>query len=415
MTAVLATLRGTLPTERLDHARVVAALLFVLAAGLAFSITLSETTLVVLALVLVVGVSSDAVRRAPLIAPVAAFAGWTVVTAALSAEPADSLRATKTLLPLATMWVVLAALPSSVAARRFATALFVAVTAAALSSIVQVVTCPADGGYGAGPSIPVVGGFFRKCARAHAFFSIYMTLAGVLTVVLTLTLTRLRTVTRPLLATAAWLIGAVALGLTLVRGAWLGFVVGAGLMLSLMRRRLLAVAVLVVLVAAALAMPTVHRRIETIGDPADDTTRDRVAMLRGGLRLIREHPLAGVGPGQVKRLYPVYAPPEALRRHTSHLHNTPLQIAVERGLVGLALWLWIFLAFFVRAGRVLRRVPPAAVADRALVVGALAAVAAFLVSGLFEYNFGDTEVLLVTLAVMALPFVVERELESRAA
>jgi hypothetical protein len=37
------------------------------------------------------------------------------------------------------------------------------------------------------------------------------------------------------------------------------------------------------------------------------------------------------------------------------------------------------------------------------------------VSGLFEYNFGDTEVLLVTLAVMALPFVVERELESRAA
>ena len=111
----------------------------------------------------------------------------------------------------------------------------------------------------------------------------------------------------------------------------------------------------------------------------------------------------------------MYAPPEALRRHTSHLHNTPLQIAVERGLVGLALWLWIFLAFFVRAGRILRRVPPGAAADRALVAGALAAVAAFLVSGLFEYNFGDTEVLLVTLAVMALPFVVERELEGRAA
>ena len=84
-------------------------------------------------------------------------------------------------------------------------------------------------------------------------------------------------------------------------------------------------------------------------------------------------------------------------------------------MVGLALWLWMFLAFFVRAGRVLRRVPPAAVGDRALVVGALAAVAAFLVSGLFEYNFGDTEVLLVTLAVMALPFVVERELASRTA
>lgn len=138
-------------------------------------------------------------------------------------------------------------------------------------------------------------------------------------------------------------------------------------------------------------------------------------MLAAGLRLVREHPIAGVGPGQVKRLYPAYAPPEAMRRHTSHLHNTPLQIAVERGLVGLALWFWIFAAFFARAWGVLRRVPGDAVADRALVVGALAAVTAFLVAGLFEYNFGDTEVLLVTLSVMALPFVVERDLAGRPA
>jgi len=181
------------------------------------------------------------------------------------------------------------------------------------------------------------------------------------------------------------------------------------------RRRLLAVALVVVLVAAALAMPPVHRRLGTIGDPADDTTRDRLAMLVGGLRLVGEHPVVGVGPGQVKRLYPAYAPPEALRRHTSHLHNTPLQIAVERGLVGLGLWFWIFVAFFVGAGRILRRLPATATADRALVIGALASVAAFLVSGVFEYNFGDTEVLLVALAAMALPFVIERDLEGRAA
>jgi len=185
--------------------------------------------------------------------------------------------------------------------------------------------------------------------------------------------------------------------------------------MALARRRVLALALLLAVPLGALAIPIVHHRLATIGDTTDDTTRDRLAMLVGGLMLAREHPVTGVGPGQVKRLYPIYAPPEALRRHTSHLHNTPLQIAVERGLVGLAFWLWIFVAFFVRAGRVLRRVPAAATADRALVIGALAAVTAFLVSGLFEYNFGDTEVLLVALAVMALPFVVERQLEARAA
>jgi len=36
----------------------------------------------------------------------------------------------------------------------------------------------------------------------------------------------------------------------------------------------------------------------------------------------------------------------------------------------------------------------------------MAAIAAFLVAGLFEYNFGDTEVLLVAVALMALPFTV---------
>jgi len=38
------------------------------------------------------------------------------------------------------------------------------------------------------------------------------------------------------------------------------------------------------------------------------------------------------------------------------------------------------------------------------VLGSLAAVVAFLVAGLFEYSFGDTEVLLVAMALMALPF-----------
>ena len=390
--------------------RVIDVLLVVLAIGLAFSITLSELTLLVLAVMLAAGASAAPWQRPALAAPLLAFAGWSIVAAALSAQPAESLRATKTLLPLATLWIVAAMLPSAGAARRFATTVFVTVSIAALFAIAQVATCPPDGGYVSPPRIPVVGVFFNKCVRAHAFFSIYMTLAGVLLVVLLLTLPRLRSFSRVALAAAAWLAGVVALGLTLVRGAWLGFAAGIGVVLLLARRRVLTLALLVALPLVAVAIPTVQHRMRTIGDAADETTRDRLAMWRGGLRMVVEHPLTGVGPGQVKRLYPTYAPPEALRRHTSHLHNTPLQIAAERGLIGLALWLWIFVAFFIRVGRVLCRMPVTSTADRALVVGSLAAVAAFLVSGLFEYNFGDTEVLLVMLGVMALPFVVEREL-----
>ena len=81
----------------------------------------------------------------------------------------------------------------------------------------------------------------------------------------------------------------------------------------------------------------------------------------------------------------------------------------SRGLPGLAAWIAIWVGFFGGAWRVFRRIPPADEGARALVLGSMAAIAAFLVAGLFEYNFGDTEVLLVALSLMALPFIVERD------
>ena len=79
----------------------------------------------------------------------------------------------------------------------------------------------------------------------------------------------------------------------------------------------------------------------------------------------------------------------------------------SRGILGLAAWLGLFGAFFVRAVRAARRAREPR--DRALVTGAIAAIAGFLVAGLFEYNFGDTEVLLVALFMMSIVFVIERE------
>ena len=82
---------------------------------------------------------------------------------------------------------------------------------------------------------------------------------------------------------------------------------------------------------------------------------------------------------------------------------------VERGLLGLITWLWIFVAFLVRGLALMRRLPAEATVDRGLVLGSLAAVVTCLVGGLFEYNFGDTEVQLVALALMAQPFALARD------
>jgi O-antigen ligase len=389
------------------------ALLLALVAGLAASITLSQASLVALAVWLLWrSRAGDAVPGGwPLAAPILGFAGWTIVSAALSGAPADSLLTTKSLLSLAAFWIVLRALPDAERARWFSTALFVAVTVAAVFAIVQVGTCSETRLDRVDPAWPaMLRSWFGKCRRGHGFFSIYMTLAGVLSLALMLMLPRLRTLSsNRVLAGAAWIVGALALGLTYVRGAWIGFATGVLTLAITLPRQVAVLAGVVVVAAGALLAPGILERVGTMGSFADDTSRDRLAMLSTGLRLVREHPVLGVGPGQVKRLYPEYAPPEALRRRTSHVHNTPLQIAVERGVVGLALWVAIFVEFFSASVRVLRRLPAEAVADRAVVAGSIAGIAAFLVAGVFEYNFGDMEVLLVALSIMALPFVIDRD------
>jgi len=372
--------------------------------GLAGSITLAELALGAL---LVLVLFSGRLRRPPLLASIAAFAAWTAVSALASPRPLESLVEARGVLWLVGIGVLVAALDDARDAHRFATGLFIAVSAVALVAIVQVAACPP-----APPDVPVLARFLRKCGRARGFFSIYMTLAGVLMLVLVGAVPRLTAAGRHLAwAGPAWAAGLVALGLTYVRGAWVGFAVGAAGSVAFLRRDRLVLAVVVAVIVVAIAVPGVSHRIgRTTLD--NETTRDRLAMLSGGLRMVRDHPLVGVGPGQVKHAYPTYAPPEALRRATSHLHNTPLQIAVERGVIGLGLWVWIFVAWFRRAVRVWRALPGQA--DRALALGALLAIAAFITAGLFEYNFGDTEVLLVACAAMALPFVLARSLDAPA-
>ena len=119
-------------------------------------------------------------------------------------------------------------------------------------------------------------------------------------------------------------------------------------------------------------------------------------------------PLTGIGPGQVRRVYPDYAAPEVANKHRGHLHSSPIQILVERGILGLATWLGFFAAFFLHARGIHQRVAGDARAS-ALVTGAIAATAGFLASGLFEHNFGDSEVLLAATFVMSLALVVDPE------
>jgi O-antigen ligase len=158
-----------------------------------------------------------------------------------------------------------------------------------------------------------------------------------------------------------------------------------------------------VLIAVFLLAPTeIRGRIRSITDLTDRTNRDRIAMARAGVRIVRDSPILGLGPDMVQPYYPLYRDPDAPRWTVPHLHNNVLQIAAANGLFAAAAYLAILGLFFARVVLLLRRETRP---DRAaLWAGALLAGAALAVAGLFEYNFGDTEVEMSTLLVLAVPF-----------
>ena len=87
-----------------------------------------------------------------------------------------------------------------------------------------------------------------------------------------------------------------------------------------------------------------------------------------------------------------------------HLHNVPLQIAAERGLPALAVWIAFVVVLTMGVFRLFRSSQ-----DRVLPAAALAAVAAMIAAGMFEYNFGDSEFLMLFLVIVTLPFAAARQ------
>ena len=241
--------------------------------------------------------------------------------------------------------------------------------------------------------------------RPEGAMSHYMTYSGLLMLVICAAAARLifgrRGRTWPALVMPALI---VALALTLGRSAWIGASVAIALLLALKDLKLTVLLPVFIAILFAIAPGTVTRRVMSIFDPQEPTNQDRLAMIEIGARIVHDHPLTGVGPNMIPRVYEQYRPDYAINRVNPHLHNVPLQIAAERGLPALAIWLWFIVSLVAAHVRLFR-----SQTDKVPAAAALAAVAAMLAAGLFEYNFGDSEFLMLFLVLVTLPLAAARD------
>ncbi|MBI1724207.1 MAG: O-antigen ligase family protein [Candidatus Tectomicrobia bacterium] len=333
-------------------------------------------------------------NRFPLKWPWLLFAVLTLASAFTSGHPWQSLWDSRKLAQILLFYFALNAVQDEWEADRLVKALFAAAALASAWTLGWALPGPLD-----------------LAHRMSGFFSIYMTLGGYLVAVGAVALAYLFVAggdgRRRWIYLAAALMGGALVG-TFSRNAWIGLAVSVLIIgLAERSRKVLAAAAAAAAVAWIIFPQPVRDRFFSLADPKDATRVERFLMWRSGLRIALDHPLLGVGPGQIKKEFPAYADPRAGKRRTGHLHNNFLHLAAERGFPALAAWLWAWAGYFWLMARRLKELGSVPFGPRFRAVGGLAAAAGFFAAGLFEYNFGDSEVLMIALFAMALPFMAE--------
>jgi O-antigen ligase len=349
------------------------------AAGICLGITLTFWVLSLLA-------QHRGVQVPGMFVPLIIYAVLTLVSSAFAIDPRASFIDDKQLV----LFLIVPAVYYLARGPRASIVLTVVISVGALSALIGIVQ------YG-------VLQYDSLGRRPEGLLTHYMTYSGVLVLVIGAAAARALFSTDRVWPVVMMPALVAALVLTLTRGAWVGACAGVALLLAMRDFRFIPVLPIIAAILIVIAPSQITDRASSMFDLKDPTIRDRIAMLRIGGRMIGDYPLTGVGPNMIQRRYAEYRDSDDSQINP-HLHNVPVQIAAERGLPALGVWLWFVVVLIADLTRRLKRAREAS-----LPAAALAATVGMLASGLFEYNFGDSEFLMLFLVLVTLPYAADHE------
>ncbi len=213
---------------------------------------------------------------------------------------------------------------------------------------------------------------------------------------------------------AAGIVIAAALIAAFTRSMWLGTVAGGAYVLWMWRRAMvLSIPVLIGVVLLINPFAVRERAVSVFAPHGDtDSNEHRVVTRKIGWEMIKAHPWLGVGPEEVFKQYKNYIPASVPRPlptgYYGHLHNIYIHYAAERGVPAMLALMWMLgqaLFDFARGLRGLAGGGRGRSEKGWVLQGAIGALIAVLVSGWYELNLGDSEVLGMVLAVIACGYV----------
>ncbi len=208
---------------------------------------------------------------------------------------------------------------------------------------------------------------------------------------------------RNVLYTISVVIGFVGILISLTRSYWIATFISVVVYFLIKRKFKWMISMSFLLLILFFFSPHyVKERVYHLFDKNEIGNRARIEMWDAGFKIIKEHPIFGLGPFEIEREgYKYLEKKDFPVGYFMHMHNDYIQIAAERGLPALLFFLLflgaIFQNFFkfYRDGEQLLS---------AISISSIFSTVVLILGGFFEYNFWDSEILILFLFMVMLPF-----------
>ena len=191
--------------------------------------------------------------------------------------------------------------------------------------------------------------------------------------------------------------------LTQSRNVLLAFIVCLAIFGFIKNWKAVIVGAVVIIILLFVLPPEFTSRFTSIFDPEHGSNAARLTMWKTGWQIFLANPFTGVGDNKIMDVYIMYKPHLTEWEH-SHLHSNIFMILATTGILGFVSFVGLFLTVFLKQLKYYREITNES--DHALILGSILMFISFQISGIFEWNFGDHEVLTVFLFLLSVPFII---------
>ena len=192
------------------------------------------------------------------------------------------------------------------------------------------------------------------------------------------------------------------------RGVWLG-VIGGLIFMAILRSKKFLLSVLTAIIIGSMFLaflPSSKFTQRVVGTfKSGRPVGDRIFFWKGSLRIIRDYPITGLGWEGFGIVYPKYKPAKG-RQLVCHAHNNFIDMAVDSGLLGLGIFIWLLVTIYKVGFHIFKELEEGYF--KGIAWGFLGSLTAFLIAGLSQYNFGDSEVVMLFYFLLGMVMVIPR-------